>query len=231
MSDKSREQDKWQQRKSNEEQGQSLLTNGQTARRSSTESESSIPYMDRLNDASSSSSISVAPTTTSGNASKEQLLEDIDGQGPSNAEKRNVHLTIVVQVDEKDNHFEAKCTELSRLQSGDGFVGGGDESCTESPEILATAEPMSRSLRRNSISLPMGIDAVDLEALRLKYQMQEQEALSEEEKSDSHGESINDDSCGSVTLTVPERSSSSINQKDEDESDDEEYSSSRRKYR
>lgn len=40
-------------------------------------------------------------------------------------------------------------------------------------------------LRRNSISLPQGINSLDLEALRLRHQMQAQEALHEESQTES----------------------------------------------
>lgn len=40
-------------------------------------------------------------------------------------------------------------------------------------------------LRRNSISLPQGINSLDLEALRLRHQMQAQEALNEESQAES----------------------------------------------
>ncbi|XP_053948171.1 myogenesis-regulating glycosidase isoform X1 [Anastrepha ludens] len=222
MSDKVRKQDE--QSQTNEEQREPLLTNDPRPRSSSTESESSIPYTDRLNDTNTSSTISRA-SSTNGNASREQLPEGNTKHVPLVVHRLDVQVPIVIEVHEKDNRHETDRTEPTQFQSSERSASGA-----ESPEILANVEPAGRNLRRNSISLPMGIDAVDLEALRLKYQMQDQDALSEEEKSDSHGESINEDSCGSTTLTVPERSISSINQKDE-ESDDEECSSSYRKYR
>uniref|UniRef100_A0A0K8WHT9 Putative family 31 glucosidase KIAA1161 n=1 Tax=Bactrocera latifrons TaxID=174628 RepID=A0A0K8WHT9_BACLA len=191
----------------NREQRKPLLPNGQNARPPSTESECSIPYMDRLND-SSTSDICSATSSNSGNVDESRSSEGNMKHGI--AARRNVNMPIVIQVDEKDNVLRAK----------------GDEFTPPSNNQIPNVESVGRNLRRNSISLPMGIDAIDLEGLRLKYQMQEQDVLSEEEKSDS----INDDSCGSVTPNVPEASISSINQNDE-ESDDEEYGGGRRKYR
>lgn len=155
------------------EQSEPLLANRQNARQASTESESSIPYMDRLNDSSESSDTSSFVSTTSDNVSKNKTTESKNAiLGPTG--RRNVHMPIIVQVDEKDHRY----------------VTEGTNDSTDSPEILANVEPMGRNLRRNSISLPMGIDAVDLEGLRLKYQMQDQDALSEEEKSESRSESV-----------------------------------------
>lgn len=147
----------------NREQGKPLLPNGQSARPPSTESESSIPYMDRLID-SSISDICSATSSNSGNVDESRSSEGNMKRGI--AARRNLNMPIVIQVDEKGNTLRAE--------------GAGG-----SPEVFPNVESIGRNLRRNSISLPMGIDAIDLESMRLKYQMQEQDALSEEEKSDS----------------------------------------------
>lgn len=67
------------------------------------------------------------------------------------SERRNVDLPHLKMVNEKE-----------------------PESATPSPEAFAPG------LRRNSISMPSGINALDLEALRLRHQMQPQDALHEE---------------------------------------------------
>ncbi|EDW53039.1 GM12624 [Drosophila sechellia] len=67
------------------------------------------------------------------------------------SERRNVELPLLKMVNEKE-----------------------PESATPSPEAFAPG------LRRNSISMPSGINALDLEALRLRHQMQPQDALHEE---------------------------------------------------
>lgn len=161
----------------NREQRKHLLTNGQNARPPSTESESSIPYMDRLND-SSTSDICNATSSNRGNVDEHRSSE-VNMECRFVA-RRNVHMPIVIQVDERDN----SCWTI-----GDEFTTPPNNqihsSCVQSTEVFTNVEPIGRNLRRNSISLPMGIDAIDLEGLRLKYQIQEQDTLSEEEKSDS----------------------------------------------
>ncbi|XP_017133254.1 myogenesis-regulating glycosidase isoform X2 [Drosophila elegans] len=69
------------------------------------------------------------------------------------SERRNVELPLLKVINEKDTE---------------------PESATPSPEAFAPG------LRRNSISMPSGINALDLEALRLRHQMQPQDALHEE---------------------------------------------------
>lgn len=63
------------------------------------------------------------------------------------------------------------------------------ETTPESPPAAAAKErePFSHGMRRNSISLPSGINAMDLDALRRRHQMHPaQDALHEE----SHNESV-----------------------------------------
>ncbi|XP_039500111.1 myogenesis-regulating glycosidase isoform X1 [Drosophila santomea] len=72
------------------------------------------------------------------------------------SERRNVELPLLKMVNEK---------EPEAIMSN---------SATPSPEAFAPG------LRRNSISMPSGINALDLEALRLRHQMQPQDALHEE---------------------------------------------------
>ncbi|KAI8036043.1 myogenesis-regulating glycosidase isoform X1 [Drosophila gunungcola] len=73
------------------------------------------------------------------------------------SERRNVELPLLKVINEKDTEPESE-----------------SESATPSPEAFAPG------LRRNSISMPSGINALDLEALRLRHQMQPQDALHEE---------------------------------------------------
>lgn len=87
---------------------------------------------------------------------KRQLLARSMDRKQSLGERRNVELTLLKVVDEKDAPSKPSPAEPP---SPDKFAPG---------------------LRRNSISLPSGINALDLEALRLRHQMQPQDALDEE---------------------------------------------------
>ncbi|XP_017064276.1 myogenesis-regulating glycosidase isoform X1 [Drosophila eugracilis] len=88
------------------------------------------------------------------------------------SERRNVELPLLKVIDEKEPEVVAT------------------NSATPSPEAFAPG------LRRNSISMPSGINALDLEALRLRHQMQPQDAL--------HEEIIVDDATSSLgTLGTP----------------------------
>ncbi|KAM7348782.1 myogenesis-regulating glycosidase isoform 1-T1 [Cochliomyia hominivorax] len=123
--------------------------------------------------------------------------------------RRNVDLSI--QIDKNNVTTTTDSGNTSPKTASD-----------ESTVMETSPLPLPRSLRRNSISMPSGINAIeDLEALRLKHQMQEQEPVTEEEK--SRTDSVIDDISGSVTLSVPDKNVSTTIQceKTEEESDDE----------
>ncbi|KAH8266755.1 hypothetical protein KR026_005518 [Drosophila bipectinata] len=102
---------------------------------------------------------------------KRQLLDRSMSRKQSLSERRNVELPLLKVVDEKDTPSKA------------------------SPAEPPSPEKFAPGLRRNSISLPSGINALDLEALRLRHQMQPQDALDEE--------TINDDGASSLGSPAP----------------------------
>lgn len=93
-----------------------------------------------------------------------QLLGSLAARKMSLSERRNVELPHLRVVDERPT--EAKPSPPER---------GSSPADTPPP-----SEAFAPGLRRNSISMPSGINALDLEALRLRHQMQPQEALHEE---------------------------------------------------
>ncbi|KAH8367877.1 hypothetical protein KR084_003849 [Drosophila pseudotakahashii] len=90
------------------------------------------------------------------------------------SERRNVELPLLKVVNEKEPEAETP---------------------TPSPEAFAPG------LRRNSISMPSGINALDLEALRLRHQMQPQDALHEEIIADDAASSLG--TPGTPGITAP----------------------------
>ena len=104
--------------------------------------------------------------------------QESNSQSPSRkvslSSRRNVDLTIEIHQDQNTN---------SKLNGGD-IDDAPNTASDESIAIETPPLPLPRNLRRNSISMPQGLNAIeDLEALRLKHQMQEQEPVTEEEKS------------------------------------------------
>jgi len=89
-----------------------------------------------------------------------QLLGNM-ARKQSLGERRNVELPLLKVVNEKEPEDREEREESTPTP-------------TPSPEAFAPG------LRRNSISMPSGINALDLEALRLRHQMQPQDALHEE---------------------------------------------------
>ncbi|XP_030569080.1 myogenesis-regulating glycosidase isoform X2 [Drosophila novamexicana] len=76
-------------------------------------------------------------------------------------------------------------------------------------------------LRRNSISLPQGINSLDLEALRLRHQMQAQEALHEESQTESMVDDASASSMGTpTTIMVIPKANDNAKQEDDDSSDE-----------
>ncbi|XP_064540597.1 myogenesis-regulating glycosidase isoform X2 [Drosophila montana] len=76
-------------------------------------------------------------------------------------------------------------------------------------------------LRRNSISLPQGINSLDLEALRLRHQMQAQEALHEESQTESMVDDASASSMGTpTTIMVVPKANDNAKQEDDDSSDE-----------
>ncbi|XP_037823411.1 uncharacterized protein LOC119611790 isoform X2 [Lucilia sericata] len=127
--------------------------------------------------------------------------------------RRNVDLTLQIENDSSIVNSTADSGNNSPKTASD------ESTAMETPPL-----PLPRGLRRNSISMPSGINAIeDLEALRLKHQMQEQEPVPEEEKSNSRTDSVIDDISGSVTFSVPEKNVTTIQceKPEEEESDDE----------
>ena len=111
--------------------------------------------------------------------------QESNSQSPSRkvslSSRRNVDLTIEIHQNQNSN------TKFNGGDADDAPNTASDESIViETPPL-----PLPRSLRRNSISMPQGLNAIeDLEALRLKHQMQEQEPVTEEEKSRTESVSL-----------------------------------------
>ncbi|XP_065366290.1 myogenesis-regulating glycosidase isoform X1 [Calliphora vicina] len=124
--------------------------------------------------------------------------------------RRNIELSLLIENDQP---------AVTDSGNNSPKTASDESTAVETPPL-----PLPRGLRRNSISMPSGINAIeDLEALRLKHQMQEQEPMEEEEKSNnSRTDSVIDDISGSVTFSVPEKNVTTIQcEKSEEESDDE----------
>lgn len=95
--------------------------------------------------------------------------------------RRNVELSL---------HIEPARSETSH-HNGDGTHETPKTASDGSNSMDTPPLPLPRALRRNSISMPSGINALEeLEALRVKHQMQEQEPVEEEEKSPSPTDSV-----------------------------------------
>ncbi|XP_037726253.1 myogenesis-regulating glycosidase isoform X1 [Drosophila subpulchrella] len=92
-------------------------------------------------------------------------------------ERRNVELPLLKVVNEKEPEEREDLEEPTPTPSPEAFAPG---------------------LRRNSISMPSGINALDLEALRLRHQMQPQDALHEEIIADDTASSL-----GTPGVTAP----------------------------
>ncbi|XP_017870251.1 PREDICTED: uncharacterized family 31 glucosidase KIAA1161 isoform X2 [Drosophila arizonae] len=80
-------------------------------------------------------------------------------------------------------------------------------------------------LRRNSISLPQGINSLDLEALRLRHQMLAQESLNEESQAESIVDDASASSIGTPTtisaLPIPHANPHHSKEEEDDDSSDE----------
>ncbi|XP_016941944.3 myogenesis-regulating glycosidase isoform X1 [Drosophila suzukii] len=107
-----------------------------------------------------------------------QLLGNM-ARKQSLGERRNVELPLLKVVNEKEPEDREEQEESTPTP-------------TPSPEAFAPG------LRRNSISMPSGINALDLEALRLRHQMQPQDALHEEIIADDAASSL-----GTPGVTAP----------------------------
>nr|XP_016941944.2 myogenesis-regulating glycosidase isoform X1 [Drosophila suzukii] len=110
-----------------------------------------------------------------------QLLGNM-ARKQSLGERRNVELPLLKVVNEKEPEDREEREESTPTP-------------TPSPEAFAPG------LRRNSISMPSGINALDLEALRLRHQMQPQDALHEEIIADDAASSLG--TPGTPGVTAP----------------------------
>lgn len=113
---------------------------------------------------------------------------DDDTASPSRkaslSSRRNVELSLLIQ-----NEKENSSNNITTTDSGNTSPKTATD---ESIAIETPPLPLPRSLRRNSISMPSGINAIEeLESLRLKHQMQEQEPVAEEDKSRTDSVSLN----------------------------------------
>lgn len=117
---------------------------------------------------------------------QQQLLaEDAKPQPirkPSLGRRRNVELPLLRVVNELPNEPNAD-TSL--------------ESTPPAQAAPAEREPFTHGIRRNSISLPSGINSMDLDALRRRHQMQTQDALHEESHNESVSSSVSVSQCSS----------------------------------
>lgn len=114
-----------------------------------------------------------------GEEERQQLLAGVEEakpqliRKPSLGQRRNVEqLPLLRVVNELPNEYMEMSTP---------------ETSPESPPAAKERETFSHGMRRNSISLPSGINSMDLDALRRRHQMHPaQDALHEE----SHNESV-----------------------------------------
>uniref|UniRef100_A0A1I8MWD4 Glycosyl hydrolase n=1 Tax=Musca domestica TaxID=7370 RepID=A0A1I8MWD4_MUSDO len=163
---------------------------------------SHIPYADE-ND----------PEESSEQNANGQLIKLPGSRKQSLSSRRNVGLTININSSNPVQH------------NGDADSPTTPQTASDNSTKMDTPPlPLPRALRRNSISMPSGINAIEeLEAFRIKHQMQEQEPVVEEEKTPSRTDSVVDDISGSVTISIPEQKNVPTIQieKPDDDSDDE----------
>uniref|UniRef100_A0A1I8MVN0 Uncharacterized protein n=1 Tax=Musca domestica TaxID=7370 RepID=A0A1I8MVN0_MUSDO len=163
---------------------------------------SHIPYADE-ND----------PEESSEQNSNGQPIKLPGSRKQSLSSRRNVGLTININSSNPVQH------------NGDADSPTTPQTASDNSTKMDTPPlPLPRALRRNSISMPSGINAIEeLEAFRIKHQMQEQEPVVEEEKTPSRTDSVVDDISGSVTISIPEQKNVPTIQieKPDDDSDDE----------
>ncbi|XP_030378156.1 myogenesis-regulating glycosidase isoform X2 [Scaptodrosophila lebanonensis] len=140
---------------------------------------------------------------------------------PSLGERRNVELTRLLVIDEQ-REPTTKTTTTSPTSTT-----ASDNSGRQSPISNSPREHFTPGLRRNSISMPSGINALELEALRLRHQMQSQDPLHEESQS---GSMVDDGASSNVSTPVvvvntPDKGVTTINfgntDDNNDDSDDE----------
>ncbi|XP_032593783.1 myogenesis-regulating glycosidase isoform X2 [Drosophila grimshawi] len=138
-----------------------------------------------------------------------QLLASVGQRKPSLGQRRNMELPHLFVVKELPDELE-----ISSLNSDTATPPVSQQD----GERERDRDHFSHGLRRNSISLPMGINSLDLEALRLRHQMQAQEALHEESFIASAS------SVGTPTtivVTPSDANDSNHKQEDDDSSSDE----------
>ncbi|TDG39119.1 hypothetical protein AWZ03_014459, partial [Drosophila navojoa] len=113
----------------------------------------------------------------------------------------------------------------------------------ELPEELETMRERDRDrdrdiqhfgpgLRRNSISLPQGINSLDLEALRLRHQMLAQESLNEESQAESIVDDASASSIGTPTtisaLPIPHVNPHHSKEEEEDDDSSDEFGNAKK---
>ncbi|GBP05236.1 hypothetical protein EVAR_72216_1 [Eumeta japonica] len=106
-------------------------------------------------------------------ADDDSLNDNLHSRKVSLSSRRNVELTVKTQIHNVVANTNIVATDCDLDSQG---TDSSESIIIKTPPLM----PLSRNLRRNSISMPSGINAIeDLEALRLKHQMQEQEPMVE----------------------------------------------------
>ncbi|KAL9887029.1 myogenesis-regulating glycosidase isoform 1-T1 [Glossina fuscipes fuscipes] len=145
-------------------------------------------------------------------------------QGPrkkSLSLRRNVDLTLTISTSDTESLGDEPISPKTALVARNDI--------DETPSL-----PLPHNLRRNSISMPSGLNALaDLENLRLKHQMHTQATVMEEEKANSTPtNSVIDDTPNTITISIPDRNVVATQyhkNEDSDENDDFELSGRRKK--
>ncbi|KAL7744477.1 hypothetical protein ACLKA6_001852 [Drosophila palustris] len=152
---------------------------------------------------------------------QQQLLESgPEARKLSLGHRRKVNLPHLIVINEVSNE-----PEILSLNSTTSTPTPPPTERDQDREREREREHFVPGLRRNSISLPSGINSLDLEALRLRHQMQAQEALHEESRTESIVDDISASSVGTPTVVtvVPDSVNSHGNDKDDDDDSSDEF--------
>ncbi|XP_060663430.1 myogenesis-regulating glycosidase isoform X1 [Drosophila nasuta] len=139
---------------------------------------------------------------------------------PSLGQRRNVDLPRLLVINELP------------AQPSTAPTPSPSPSPTPSPSPPANEKEREREhfgpgLRRNSISMPSGINSLELEAMRRRHQLQAQEALHEESQTESIVDDVSASSMGTPTAVnlTPDSGNANGNHKDDGNNGDDDDSS------